>query len=165
MLDPAHVERLLCVERRFCRTPSCDVLYYGPDGSSVRKREARVRVGLKETQDPIPLCYCFGFSRADVEREIAQAGSCTIPAQIAAEIHAGRCACEVKNPSGACCLGDVRAAVAEVTARASHLVFASGSPRTAADAALLGAVGRGPTCDRGSAQQQSPLLALRMARR
>jgi CopZ-like zinc binding protein len=51
MLDPAHVERLLCVERRFCRTPTCDILYYGPDGRSVRKREARVRVGLKETQE------------------------------------------------------------------------------------------------------------------
>jgi Zinc binding domain len=119
MLDPAHLERLLPLERRFCRTPSCDVLYYGPDGRSVRKQDAGVRVGLKETEDPIPLCYCFGFSRADVEREHAEAGSCTIPARIATEIRAGHCACEVKNPSGACCLGDVRAAVAEVTARAS----------------------------------------------
>ncbi len=28
---------------------------------------------------------------------------------IAREIKAGHCACEVKNPSGRCCLGDVRA--------------------------------------------------------
>lgn len=119
MLDGAQAERLLFVERRFCRTPGCDVLYYGSDGRDLRKQEARVRVGLKETEDPIPLCYCFDFSRADIERELAQSGSCTIPDQIAAEIRAGRCACEVKNPSGACCLGEVRDAVAEVTARAS----------------------------------------------
>lgn len=118
MLDPVHVERLLGLQRRFCRTPSCDVLYYGPQGLSVRKQDAHVRVGLKETEDPIPLCYCFGFSRSDVERELAQAGTCTIPEQITAQIRAGRCACEVKNPSGACCLGDVHAAVAEAMARA-----------------------------------------------
>src|SRR5713101_2012113 len=48
---------------------------------------------------------CFNFSRADVRRE------CTISARIAAEVRAGRCACEVKNPSGACCLGEVNRAV------------------------------------------------------
>lgn len=111
MLDPGHAERLLCVERRFCRTPSCEVLYYGSDGRIARKQDARVRVGVKETEDPIPLCYCFGFDRADVELEIAQTGGCTVPERIAAEVGAGRCACEVKNPSGACCLGEVRAAV------------------------------------------------------
>ena len=118
MLDPAQAERLLSVERRFCRTPSCEVLYYGPHGSIARKQDARVRVGLKETRDPIPLCYCFGFDRADVEREIAGTGGCTIPERISAEIRAGRCACEIKNPSGQCCLGEVRAAVSKELLRA-----------------------------------------------
>ncbi len=40
-------------------------------------------------------------------------GQCTIPARIAAEIRAGRCACAIKNPSGACCLGEVNRAVEE----------------------------------------------------
>ena len=119
MLAHEQAERLLSLEIRFCRTPSCEVVYYGADGRVARKQDIRVRVGLKETEAPIPLCYCFGFSRADVEREVAQTGSCTIARQIAAEIRAGRCACEVKNPSGACCLGDVRAAVAEMMAPAS----------------------------------------------
>jgi len=119
MLDPQFAAPLLSVERRFCRTPSCEVLYYGPDGRFARKQDARVRVGLKETEDPIPLCYCFGFSRADVEREIAQTRSCTIPDQIAAEIRAGRCACEIMNPSGACCLGEVRTSVREALRRAA----------------------------------------------
>jgi len=117
-LDPGLAQDLLAAERRFCRTPDCDVLYYTASGRLVRTQDARVRVGLKETKDPIPLCYCFGFSRADVEREIAQAGGCTIPERVAAEIGAGRCACEIKNPSGACCLGDVRIAVGEALRRA-----------------------------------------------
>ncbi len=111
ILKPGLATSLLAVERRFCRTPSCDALYYGADGCFIEKAAARVRVGLKESEDPVPLCYCFNFSRADVRREVAQTGGCTIPARITAEVRAGRCACEVKNPSGACCLGEVNKAV------------------------------------------------------
>ena len=111
ILKPGHAEGLLAVERRFCRTPSCTVLYYGADGSVAEKDEASVRVGLKETEDPVPLCYCFEYTRAHVRQEVAETGACTIPDRIDAEVRAGRCACEVKNPAGACCLGDVNEAV------------------------------------------------------
>ena len=116
ILKPGHADRLLAVERRFCRTPSCAVLYYGADGCVVEKDAASARVGLKETEDPIQLCYCFEFTRAHVRREVGETGDCTIPERIAAEIRAGRCACERKNPSGACCLGDVRKAVKDAKA-------------------------------------------------
>lgn len=119
ILKPGHAERLLSVERRFCRTPSCAVLYYGSDGRVAEKGAASVRVGLKETEDPIPLCYCFGFTRAHVRREVAETGDSAIPDRIDAEIRAGRCACERKNPSGACCLGEVRKAVQEAKAARS----------------------------------------------
>jgi len=102
---------LLALERRFCKTRTCKVLYYGADGRFVDKDAAVVRIGVKETEDPIPLCYCFNFSRADVQREVAETGSSSIPARITAELKAGRCVCEVKNPSGACCLGEVNKAV------------------------------------------------------
>lgn len=111
MLKPGHADGLLAVERRFCKTPGCAVLYYGSDGRVVEKGAANVRVGVKETEDPAPLCYCFGFSRADVRRQVAERGDSDIPARIAAEVRAGRCSCEVKNPSGTCCLGEVNAAV------------------------------------------------------
>lgn len=126
LLKPGLAASLLGVERRFCRTPSCDVLYYGADGRFVEKSAATVRVGLKETEDPVPLCYCFNFSRADVHREVAETGACTIPARIAAEVRAGRCACEVKNPSGTCCLGEVNKAVKE-----AQEAFAERHPRGA----------------------------------
>jgi len=34
-------------------------------------------------------------------------GKSTVARRIMVEVEAGRCACEVKNPSGKCCLGDV----------------------------------------------------------
>ncbi len=115
ILKPGYADGLLGVERRFCQTRDCVVLYYGADGRVVEKGAAQGRVGVKETEDPVPLCYCFGFTRADVRREVAERGYSDIPARINAEIWAGRCACEVKNPSGACCLGEVKAAVSEAT--------------------------------------------------
>jgi hypothetical protein len=116
ILKPGHADALMAVERRFCRTPSCAVLYYGGDGRVVEKSVASVRIGVKETEDPIPLCYCFEFTRAHVRREVAETGDSTIADRIDAEIRAGRCACERKNPSGACCLGEVRKAVKEAKA-------------------------------------------------
>lgn len=96
----------------FCKTPPCDVVYFGLD-TAFRKPDLKVRVGIKEREDPIPLCYCFGYTRADVRREIETLGSTDIPDRIKAEIQAGFCACEVKNPSGACCLGEVTRAIKE----------------------------------------------------
>jgi hypothetical protein len=66
-----------------------------------------VRVGAKETADPIPVCYCFGLTRKDIENEIAETGRSTVADRISAEVKKGTCACEVKNPSGKCCLGEV----------------------------------------------------------
>ncbi len=117
ILKPEAFRLLLAIERRFCRSPNCSVLYYGADGRVVEKCDATLRVGSKETEDPIPLCYCFGYTREDVQREVAQAGSSTIPARIASEIRAGRWQCQSKNPSGTFCLGDVLRAVRDVQDR------------------------------------------------
>ena len=111
ILEPAQALSLLPVGRRFCGTPSCEVVYYGDDGRTVTRSDTAIRVGVKEREDPIPLCYCFGFSVADVRREIRETGRCTIPTRITAGIRAGRCSCEVMNPSGGCCLGEVNKAV------------------------------------------------------
>jgi hypothetical protein len=69
MLEPAQASSMLAVERQFCRTPSCEVVYYGEDGRTVAKRDVPVRVGLKERDDPVALCYCFGFARGRARRD------------------------------------------------------------------------------------------------
>lgn len=93
----------------FCEAQDCDVVYFALDSQApiFRRADLLVRVGVKETADPIPVCYCFGFTRGDIQVEIANTGRSTIAERISAEIKAGNCACEVKNPSGKCCLGRV----------------------------------------------------------
>jgi hypothetical protein len=97
----------------FCAAQNCDAVYFpsNPQVPVFRRADLLVRVRAKETEDPIPVYYCFGFTRKDIEEEIAQAGRSTIPERITAEVKAGNCACEVKNPSGMCCLGNVRRVV------------------------------------------------------
>jgi hypothetical protein len=95
----------------FCTSPDCEVVYFHPDGEQLRKVDVRVRVGLKETDDSAPLCYCFGFTRAILFQELRTAGQSQIPKLVSAELKAGNCACEVRNPQGSCCLGNIAAAI------------------------------------------------------
>lgn len=91
----------------FCETPSCPVVYYSAEGAEVVKTQLRVRVGIKETQDPIPVCYCFGITKRMIDEEIGRTGRSTASTHIRSEVKAGNCRCEIENPSGRCCLGDV----------------------------------------------------------
>jgi hypothetical protein len=93
----------------FCDASDCEVVYFALDVGAprFRREDLMVRVGAKETADPIPICYCFGFTRHDIWEDIRDTGKSTVAERIAVEVEAGRCACEVKNPSGKCCLGDV----------------------------------------------------------
>jgi hypothetical protein len=102
----------------FCDDPGCDVVYFPADPSAplFRRNDLWVRVGLKEKHDPIPVCYCFGFTRQDIANEIRGNGQPTIPDKIREEVKAGRCACEVKNPSGKCCLGNVTKVIQDAMA-------------------------------------------------
>jgi hypothetical protein len=110
VLRPGTAVGLPTTQVRYCATASCAVLYYAATGQVVDKTAALVRIGVKETEDPAPLCYCFGYSRADIRRQVAEGGE-SIPQRIAAEIKARGCSCKVKNPSGTCCLGEVEEAV------------------------------------------------------
>lgn len=110
MVQPEFLEVVNKEGFLFCRTPDCGVVYFHPDGETLEKADLRVRVGVKETEDPVPVCYCFGFTERMLLEEIQATGGTTIPQRIAAEMKAERCACEVRNPQGSCCLGNVKAA-------------------------------------------------------
>jgi hypothetical protein len=102
----------------FCDDPDCDVVYFGADSEApvFRRADLWVRVGRKEKNDPIPVCYCFGFTRQDIVDDVRRNVRPTIPEEIKAEVKAGRCACEVKNPAGKCCLGNVSKVIQDALA-------------------------------------------------
>ena len=74
--------------------------------------DLRVIPGFKGSPSQNDLvCYCFLYRRQDIEDELRADGDTTIFERISAEVKAGNCACEVRNPSGDCCLGDVKKAI------------------------------------------------------
>lgn len=106
MLKPAFFDQVGESQYRFCASPDCPVVYFSSE-RSFTTADLRLRVGLKEKDGPVPLCYCLGFFVADLREEIKAKGHTTIPQRISALIKERMCACEERNPSGACCLGEV----------------------------------------------------------
>ena len=92
----------------FCNAPDCDAVYVAALGDHiVAKDELTVRVGIKETEDPVPVCYCFGYDRKDIREDFRLKGDTDIQKIITKRVGAGECRCEETNPSGGCCLGEV----------------------------------------------------------
>jgi hypothetical protein len=117
MLRPEYFDQMGESQYRFCASPDCPVVYFSRERSFMIG-DLRIRVGLKEKAGLIPLCYCFGFTEQAVREEIETNGRTTIPQRITAFIKERMCACEERNPSGACCLGDVAQAVKRLTKEA-----------------------------------------------
>ncbi len=98
----------------FCRTADCPVVYFSRK-DRFTKPEVAVRVFQKERDDPLPVCYCFGFTREKILEEVARTGKSTAAQEITRYVKEGRCACEMRNPQGSCCLGNVAQVVREAS--------------------------------------------------
>ena len=116
LLTDAALAHFNNVAHRFCSGPACDVVYFDADGRTYGTRDLRVPVWQKEPFGERLICYCFGISEGGIRDEIQATGRSGAVHRVRAHIAAGRCACDVRNPRGACCLGDIVAAVERVTA-------------------------------------------------
>ena len=83
----------------FCDDPDCDVVYFGEDKSTLVRNDLRISVGQKSQGQKKTICYCFDvqFSDLDVDKVRARAF-------IVEQTKNGSCDCELRNPSGKCCL-------------------------------------------------------------
>ena len=112
LVKPEVRASLKSQRHHYCDAPDCDTVYVSALGDHlITKDMLAVRVGVKETEDPIPLCYCFGYDQADVRDDIRLKGDTDIQRIIALRVKAGECRCEETNPSGGCCLGSVAKAI------------------------------------------------------
>jgi hypothetical protein len=101
-------------EYRFCGSADCDVVYYSVDGNMFTTDTVRELVTTKTNGDDRPLCYCFGFTEGNVRQEIVLRGETTIPAQVTQFIKEKLCSCEIRNPAGSCCLGEMNRTVERI---------------------------------------------------
>jgi hypothetical protein len=110
LLTPTALGRLEDGRFRFCANPACGTVYFSDVGQRFQIDDVRVAVWQKQTPGSRTLCYCFGENEADMQTEIDSTGTTAAVDRVRDHIVNRQCACDVRNPRGACCLGDLIAA-------------------------------------------------------
>jgi len=103
------------VEYLFCKTRTCHVVYFSLDGEQTfTVEQVRERVYQKEPDsDDVFVCYCFRHTVGHV-RAASSESRMDIVDDINTGINAGQCACDLRNPQGSCCLGNVRGLIKRI---------------------------------------------------
>jgi hypothetical protein len=96
----------------FCKTRACPVVYFSPDGQhTFTVEQVRERVYQKEPEnDDVLICYCFRHTVGELRAASPELRLAIID-DVNTGIRAGQCACDLRNPEGSCCLGNVRGLV------------------------------------------------------
>lgn len=113
LLVPHALERLAKVDYHFCAVPTCDTVFFG-EAVVFRLDEITVPVFQKRPQGGRTVCYCLGIDEDTIRTEVEGHGTSASAERIRALVRDDRCACEVRNPQGTCCLGNVAAIVNDV---------------------------------------------------
>ena len=99
----------------YCDAPDCTVVYFTQNGSGTfTKGDLQVEVFNKDIGEDVNVCYCFDWTRKRLTDQIKSTGSSTALEEIREKVNADNCVCEIKNPKGICCLGDVQNFLKEV---------------------------------------------------
>jgi hypothetical protein len=84
----------------FCSDPDCEVVYFAEDQTVFRRVDLRQEVGQKSREADRPLCYCFDVRWSDALQSNNAKGF------VVEQTRESRCECDIRNPSGKCCLKD-----------------------------------------------------------
>ncbi len=95
----------------FCNSKECETVYFSNQKEDFlfKKEHLIIKVGQKEPS-PRQVCYCFDYTDRDILEEVQRTGKSTVSETITQNIKEGFCACEMRNPQGSCCLGNVKEA-------------------------------------------------------
>ncbi|WP_455218021.1 putative iron-sulfur cluster-binding metallochaperone [Kaarinaea lacus] len=87
----------------FCDDPHCDVVYFGENNLTLLRSDIRIDVGQKSQATDKTICYCFDVTASDLASCKAREKS---RAFVINQTRDATCDCEIRNPSGKCCLKD-----------------------------------------------------------
>ena len=85
----------------FCPTKDCSIGYFSIVGHRVPKPQLRSHQDIQKDT----LCFCFDINAADYLTALSTNHAETIKNFVIQRTKLGECACEIRNPSGQCCLG------------------------------------------------------------
>lgn len=84
----------------FCPSKECSVGYFSSTGQIIPKCDLRTYQEIEADK----LCYCFDIDVAHYLSALKANNAETIKNFVIEKTKSGECACDVKNPSGQCCL-------------------------------------------------------------
>jgi hypothetical protein len=87
----------------FCDDPDCEVVYFGNDQQLIRQNELRLTVGQKSHSPDKHICYCFDIRMTDLQ---GGGDHEKLKTFVIEQTRDSTCDCEIRNPSGRCCLKD-----------------------------------------------------------
>lgn len=90
----------------FCAQVDCETVYFTLDGLRFNREQVREPVGQKTRDPQRTLCYCFDITADRVADEMRLAGTSRSKAFVVEQTKIKNCACDLRNPSGRCCLKD-----------------------------------------------------------
>ena len=88
----------------YCSNNLCNISYFSTSGSLFSTSQVRDKVALQQGW----LCYCFDISQKQYQHALENNTASKIKNFVVAKTKAHQCACEIRNPSGQCCLADFK---------------------------------------------------------
>ena len=98
-------QRNLNQDYYYCSDPDCDVIYFSNQGDVLVSDDMRQSHSRESTGAEASVCYCFDVTSADIRSE---ASKNRIRNYIIEQTKKQLCECSVRNPSGSCCLKDIK---------------------------------------------------------
>ena len=108
LVRPEALARLVGGKIDFCPTADCSTVYF-TDDQALHCDDVSVPVFQKQAAGDRVVCYCLGIQENRIREEVEGTGISSAAARIRALVQSGECRCEVVNPQGTCCLGQVSA--------------------------------------------------------
>jgi len=97
----------------YCKTSLCKVIYLKNE-YILTQNNVKVDVGLKDISSKKTVCYCFDWTKDKIQTQINLTNTCNALEDIKEKMNTIGCSCETLNPSGQCCLKDVKSVIEDI---------------------------------------------------
>jgi len=109
MLKPSVLESINAMEKyHFRSTKNCKVVYFDTSNKEYTLSDIKISVHQKDDSLSTPVCYCFNWTKEKIKQNVENKLTPNPLEHIRENIKENRCGCEVNNPQGSCCLGNVK---------------------------------------------------------
>lgn len=93
----------------FCSNPNCYIVYFTDMDSEIYKEsDLRELVYQKHINEKdVLVCYCFKYTVGEIIKDYLINNESLLLEEIKRGTKSGKCACDIRNPQGSCCIGNI----------------------------------------------------------